>query len=271
MPHSNDRSVTPYDELVLVDDRGDYAVLTINRPEKRNAMSTDSMKRLREALVEVADKKVVVLTGTGSSFCAGVDLTPENVGRMEEFTQCNGTQVLHPWTQVQADIRAHRAVFIAAVNGYALGGGSTLINTCELAIAAESAQIAMPEQGFGSWPMQAGPASIKRIAPKHAAELIFTARRADAQTAFRMALVNKVVPDAELLNEAIALAEHIAGFNAFSLDISKRAYHRVQSMTWDEAQDYSSLIITSIRAQAPEAAQGVTKFLAGERGPGQGR
>ncbi|MET0828908.1 MAG: enoyl-CoA hydratase/isomerase family protein, partial [Microbacterium sp.] len=78
MSQSSDSTVTPYDELVLVDDRGDYAVLTINRPEKRNAMSVDSMKRLREALVEVADKKVIVLTGTGPSFCAGVDLSPEN-------------------------------------------------------------------------------------------------------------------------------------------------------------------------------------------------
>jgi len=268
--NSSDRAVTPYEELVLVDDRGDYAILTINRPEKRNAMSVDSMSRLREALVEVADKKVVVLTGTGASFCAGVDLSPENTGRMDVYVKAGGTQVLHPWTQVQADIRAHRAVFIAAVNGYALGGGSTLINTCELAIAAESAQIAMPEQGFGSWPMQAGPAAIKRIAPKHAAELIFTSRRADAQTAFRMALVNKVVPDAQLLNEAIALAEHIAAFNAFSLDISKRAYHRVATMGWDEALDYSSLIVGAIRAQAPEAAEGVAKFLAGNRGPGQG-
>jgi enoyl-CoA hydratase/carnithine racemase len=271
MSPSTDRPATPYEELVLVDDRGEYAVLTINRPEKRNAMSMDSMKRLREALVEVGDKKVVVLTGTGVSFCAGVDLSPENTAAMEEFSKAHGTQVLHPWTQVQAEIRAHRAVFIAAVNGYALGGGSTLINTCELAIAAESAQIAMPEQGFGSWPMQAGPASIKRIAPKHAAELIFTSRRADAQTAYRMALVNKVVPDAELLDEATALAEHIAAFNAYSLDASKRAYHRVQSMTWDEAQDYSSLIVGSIRAQAPDAVEGVAKFLSGERGPGQGR
>jgi enoyl-CoA hydratase/carnithine racemase len=270
MSQSTEGSVTPYEELVLVDDRGDYAILTIHRPEKRNAMSMDTMKRLREALVEVADKKVVVLTGTGPSFCAGVDISREHAALMDEYAVSHGTQTLHPWTQVQVDIRSHRAVFIAAVNGYALGGGSTLINTCELAIAAESAQIAMPEQSFGSWPMQAGPAAIKRIAPKHAAELIFTARRIDAQTAFRMALVNKVVPDAELLDEAIALAEHIAGFNAYSLDASKHAYHRVQSMTWEEAQDYSSLIVADIRTHGA-GPEGAAKSLAGERGPGQGR
>lgn len=266
----SDSPITPDDELVLVDDRGDFAIVTINRPEKRNAMSVAAMTRLREALAQTSTKKVLLLTGTGTSFCAGVDLSPENLGHLDEIVHSQGSQVRHPWTQVQADIREHRAVVIAAVNGYALGGGSTLINSCDLAIAGESAQIALPEMGFGGWPVQAGPALIKRVAPKHAAELIFTSRRADAATAFRMALVNKVVADDKLLDEAVEWAEHIAAFDAAALDFAKRAMHRMQSMNWDEAQDYSSLISAASHSRSQGPGDGVTSFLAGNRGAGQG-
>ncbi|MHA7274382.1 enoyl-CoA hydratase/isomerase family protein [Arthrobacter sp. TMT4-20] len=261
---------TSRDDLVLIDDQGDYAILTINRPQKRNAMSVDAMARLREALALNVSKKVLVLTGAGASFCAGVDLSPENLGHLDEIVAQQGSQVQHPWARVQTDIREHPAVIIAAVNGFALGGGSTLINSCDLAIAGESAQIALPEMGFGGWPIQAGPALIQRVAPKHAAELILTSRRADAATAFRMALVNKVVADDDLLDEAVALAQHIAAFDAAALDFAKRAINRIQSMNWDESQDYSNLISSASSMRSASPGAGVADFLAGSRGPGQG-
>ncbi|MET0886130.1 MAG: enoyl-CoA hydratase/isomerase family protein [Mycetocola sp.] len=265
---STDKPETPYDELVLVEDRGDFAILTIHRPEKRNAMSFEAMSRIREAFREVKDKKVVVLTGTGPSFCAGVDISEGQ--RLAEIDEADGSNGVHPWTAVQNDIRAHKAIFIAAVNGYALGGGSTLVNNCELAIAAESATIGAPEMGFGAWPMQAGPASIKRLVPKHAAEFIFTARRFDAANAYRVGLVNKVVPDAELLTEAIALAEHIAAFDGVVLDYGKKAYHRIQELGWSDAFDYSKYTSTTTQAKSNAADSGAAGFIAGKRGPGQG-
>jgi enoyl-CoA hydratase/carnithine racemase len=259
---------TPYEQLVLVDDRGDFAVLTINRPEKRNAMSLEVITRIREAFREVKDKKVVVITGTGKSFCAGVDIS--DAARQAVLENAEGSSGVHPWTHVQQDIRAHKAIFIAAVNGYALGGGSTLINNCELAIAGESASIAAPEMGFGAWPMQAGPASIKRLAPKHAAEFIFTARRFDAANAYRVGLVNQIVPDAELADAAIALAEHIAAFDAVALDYGKKAYHRIQELGWNEALDYSKYTSWLTQAKSDASHRGGENFLAGKRGPGQG-
>jgi enoyl-CoA hydratase/carnithine racemase len=268
--NSSETAETAYHDLVVVEDRGDFAILTLNRPEKRNAMNIAAMMRLREALAETATKKVVVLTGTGNSFCAGVDLSADNLHQLDLLAEEQGSQVLHPWAQVQADIRSHRAVLIAAVNGYALGGGSTLINACDLAIAGESAQIALPEMGFGGWPVQAGPALVTRVAPKHAAELILTSRRADAATAFRMALVNKVVADDDLLDESVALAEHIAGFDATALDFAKRALHRMETMTWDDAQDYSTLISAVTARRSPSSEDGLADFRSGGRGAGQG-
>ncbi|MET0887709.1 MAG: enoyl-CoA hydratase/isomerase family protein [Mycetocola sp.] len=265
---STDIQSTPNEDLVLVDDRGDFAVLTINRPEKRNAMSLELITRMREAFREVKDKKVVVLTGTGKSFCAGVDIA--DAARLAELERAEGSNGVHPWTQVQHDIRSHKAIFIAAVNGYALGGGSTLINNCELAIAGESAAIAAPEMGFGAWPMQAGPASIKRLAPKHAAEFIFTARRFDAANAYRVGLVNQVVPDAELADAAIALAEHIAAFDGVALDYGKKAYHRIQELDWDDAFDYSKYTSWLTQVNSDASKTGAENFLSGHRGPGQG-
>jgi enoyl-CoA hydratase/carnithine racemase len=269
MSVSNESAATPYEELVLIEDRGDYAILTINRPEKRNAMSVDAMTRLREGFAEVRSKKVVVLTGTGSSFCSGVDLSSEEQRRMNELTRQDGSRSMHPWSLVQADIRAHPAIFVAAVNGHALGGGSTLINVCDLAIAAESATVGLPEMSFGGWPLAAGPAAIKRLAPKHAAELIFTARRIDAATAYRMALVNKVVPDDQLLTEATALAAHIAGFNAVALDWGKKAFARMQEMSIDEAQDYSTATQLAIQARST-AVIGIPETFSGQPRTEQG-
>ncbi|MBF6472623.1 enoyl-CoA hydratase/isomerase family protein [Nocardia abscessus] len=259
---------TPYQELVQVDDRGDYAILTINRPEKRNAMSFDSLARFREALQEVRGKKAVVLTGTGPSFCAGMDLS--EAAKSAEFFANRTSQETHPWTAIQAQIRAHGAVFIAAVNGYALGGGSTLIHSCDLAIAAESAKIGAPEMGFGGFPLQAGPAAAKRMAPKHAAELILTARRVDAHEAYRMAIVNKVVPDDQLLAEAVALAEQLAGFDAVALDWGKKTLQRMEDLTWDEAMDYCQITNLVTRSRSDATQQGLSNFVQGKRTIGQG-
>src|SRR6185437_2912326 len=97
------------------------------------------------------------------------------------------------WFAIQEQVKQHPAVFVAAVNGFAVGGGLTLVNNAELAVAATTAEFGAPEMSFGAFPGLAGPSTIHRLLPKHAAELIFTARRIDAATAFRMGLVNEVI------------------------------------------------------------------------------
>jgi enoyl-CoA hydratase/carnithine racemase len=258
--------ITPEQDLVLIDDRDNYAILTLNRPEKRNAMSLAAVRRLREALEQVRDKHAVVLTGVGTAFCAGMDLK-EQVARIGEDRT---SQEVHVWTTVQAEIRKHPAIFIAAVNGYALGGGSTLIHSCDLAIAAETAQIGAPEMGFGGFPSQAGPSAVKRVAPKHAAEIIFLARQISAHDAFRMAIVNKVVPDSELLSEATAWAEQLATFNPIALDWGKRTVQHLENLSWDDAMDYTNLANAAVMAKSNRVREGISAFLDGQRGVGQG-
>jgi len=237
--------MSPEDQHVLVEQHDGWALITLNRPEKRNALNRAAQRRLREVFAEVYDKKVVVLTGVGSSFCSGVDLTEKHVAsQTERLTSAN----IGYWAECNEDLRKHPALFIAAVNGYALGGGSTLVHNCELAIAAETASIGAPEMGFGAWAALSGPSLINRVLPKHAAEIIFMAKRVDAATALRMGMVNEVVPDNQLLPRTIEIAEHIAKFDPITLDWGKRAFRSMVNASWEEAMNTSRLIGWSIEA-----------------------
>lgn len=237
--------MTSEDELVLVEDRGDWALLTLNRPQKRNAMNRAAQRRFRQALNEVYEKNVVVLTGAGTSFCSGIDLKEApSVPQSGRRASAN----IGSWSECNEEIRSHPAVFIAAVNGLALGGGSTLVHNCELAIAAESASIGTPELAFGAWTALSGPSLVNRVLPKHAAELIFMAKSVDASEALRMGMVNEVVPDDQLLPRAFEIAERIATFDAITLDWGKRAFRAMVNRSWEESMEISRRTGSSIAA-----------------------
>jgi enoyl-CoA hydratase/carnithine racemase len=257
-------------DLVLLEENDEYNVITLNRPEKRNAMNEAAQAQLKTALLTSKGKKVVIITGVEKSFCAGVDI----VELRERGGESRGraySQDLASWGEVHDIIKRHPAICIAAVNGFALGGGSTLVNNCELAVAAESAEIGTPEIGFGTWPGYAGPAMIKRLLPKHAAEIIFNAKRVDAATAFRMGLVNEVVPDDQLMTRAREIAEHICTFDGVLLDWAKRGYRTMLELSWDDAQAYSGHVGRGAAASGSAGSRDrVGAFAQGVRGSGQG-
>jgi enoyl-CoA hydratase/carnithine racemase len=217
-------SVEP--DLVLLDDLGDGVKrITLNRAAKRNAMNQAARSGIVNALDECRDgvTKVVILTGNGPAFCSGVDLK-ESMSRPAGWTPQDTIENRRTiWHGVQEEIRQHPAVIIAAVNGLALGGGVTLINTCDLAIAADDAQLGMPEAGFGAFPGLAGPSTLLRTGKKQAAWMVLTAKRITAQQAEAWGLVNSVVPADELKSAAEALAKDIAKFDKNTLEYSKRA------------------------------------------------
>src|ERR1700757_3103011 len=133
--------------LVTIERHERHAVVRLNRPEKKNAMNRDARRELFAALMSLRDGcRVVVLTGNGDSFCSGVDLKEARADAGAGIAPDPRSD----WIDVLIAIREHPAVFIAAVNGPALGGGSTLISVCDLAIAAHEADIGMPEIGFGA-------------------------------------------------------------------------------------------------------------------------
>lgn len=259
-----------YGELVLLEKKEQgYGIITLNRPNQRNAMSRAAQAELVAALDDSRDCKVLIITGNGPAFCAGVDLKEnrEMRGSQTERQYAHGSQ---SWVECNEAIRKHPAAMIAAVNGFALGGGLTLAHNCELAIASEKAQFGMPEFGFGTFPGLAGPATIRRVLPKHAAYMIMTARRIDAVTAERWGIVNQVVPHEELLPAAEALAQHICQFDEILIDYSKKAIRDLDLMPWDDGLTYGGYIGTMIRQQSTASTEGLDRFARGEKNVGQG-
>lgn len=222
-----------------------WAVIRMTRHAKRNAFDAAMRAELLHALESLDDVRAVVLTGCGVSFCAGLDLKEDAADTAAGRAGRAGAE----WTALMMAIHDHPAIFIAAVNGVALGGGVTLINTCDLALASTAATMGCPEIGLSIYPGMAGPTTQLRLAPKAAAWLVLTGQRIDAATAERWGLVNQVVPAEELETRAGELAARLAGFEAVPLAESKKALHHIPAVLtdWKLAMQYGADVNDRIR------------------------
>ncbi|MFC4241879.1 enoyl-CoA hydratase/isomerase family protein [Gryllotalpicola reticulitermitis] len=256
--------------LMLVDRPADGVVrITFNRPRQRNAMSVAARTALLSALDDVRETaRVIVLTGAGPAFCAGIDLKEANA----EGPARDSLGGKAPWIAVQEAIRRHPAIVISAVNGFALGGGVTLINTSDLAIAAEGAQIGMPEIGFGLYPGLAGPSTQLRINQKRAAWMVLTGERISGTTAAEWGLVNAAVRPDELQHEVIGLATRVAEHDPVTLSWCKKALWEIPMhlSDWTSALEFGEGVGVQIRARTDVVAAGLSEFSAGRRNSTQG-
>ncbi len=212
-------------ELVLLDTREGIATLTINRPEVLNALNGDTLEALRQKIAVLdsdPEVRVVILTGAGEkAFVAGAD-----IARMRDLGPLAARDMALLAQAVLNDLERCRKPVIAAVNGYALGGGCELAMACDLRVASESARFGQPEVNLGIIPGWAGTQRLPRLVGKgRALELILTGDMVDAQEAWRIGLVNKVVPHAELLPEARKLALKIAARSQVATRLCKEAVH----------------------------------------------
>src|ERR1700741_5338064 len=256
--------------LVTVKRHPGYAVVGLSRPEKKNAVNRAMRRELLDALASLrAECRAIVLTGCGDSFCSGVDLKEARADAEAGTPPDPGSD----WIEVLIAIREHPAVFIAAINGLALGGGATLISVCDLAVATHEAEIGMPEIGFGAYPQFSGPGAQIQLTAKRAAWLVLTAQRIDGRTAEAWGMVNRSVPLAGLMDEAGRLASMLSAFDAVALSESKRALDAIPASIsdWRQAFEYGFFPTTRIRSLSAAQGEGVSRFLAGEKKPGQGR
>lgn len=257
----------PADTLRL-EERDAYALITINREAKRNAMDRATRNAMLWAFDRCREKfPVIVVTGTGASFCAGIDLK-ERVADQEQGFDSAADE----WRDVNVAIREHPSVFIAAVNGIALGGGTTLINVCDLAIASDDAQIGTPEMGFSTYPGLAGPSTQLTLNRKRAAWMILTTNRIDGKTAEQWGLVNLCVAHANLLGCADELARQVAKFNPIALCAAKRALDTIPNVItgWAQGFEFGEYTNTWIRSRTSAQSSGLQRFHKGEKNPGQG-
>ncbi len=208
-------------EAVLVERRDHVLVVTLNRPEARNAVNADVTLGLGNALAEAeADTEIraVVLTGgPGETFCAGADLRAISRG---ESLNPPGTEA---WGFAGMVNHPVSVPIIAAVNGTALGGGTELVLASDLAVAADTARFGLPEVRRGLMAAAGGAFRLPRQMPhKVAMHLLLTGEPIDAATALRWGLINDVVPAGEVLTAALALAEVIAANAPLSVRATKR-------------------------------------------------
>ena len=256
-------------DIIAVEPREGWLEVRIDREAKRNALNRAARERLREVFDDARGQaRAIVLTGTGASFCAGLDLKEREAEKAAGLPDTAGEEAI----ALNVAMREHPAIFIAAVNGMAFGGGMTLVNSCDLAVAASDAQLACPEIGFATYASMAGPTSQLLLTRKRAAWLLLTNERIDAETARQWGLVNEVVAPDRLMARARELAARIAGFDAAALAETKKALGAVPGdiTGWREAMEFGQTVNTAIRARTDAAAQGLARFTRGERNPGQG-
>ncbi len=219
--------------LVLVETQGRVGVLTLNRPKALNALNNELIAELAQAARQFdADPEisVIVITGNDKAFAAGAD-----IGRMAEWgfsDVYNDDYLGGPWQE----LRRLRKPVIAAVAGYALGGGCELAMQCDLIIAAENARFGQPEIKLGVIPGYGGTQRLTRaIGKAKAMDMVLTARMITAAEADSMGLVSRVVPTECLLDEALAVAQTIAAMSLPSVMMAKECVNRAFESSLEES------------------------------------
>jgi enoyl-CoA hydratase len=209
--------------------RPHVSLITLNRPERMNALSFDTVVPLRDAIASVGednDTWVVVLTGAGRGFCSGLDLedhgVPPNVAGLP--VSRIATRAMALFADLVPAMRGIPQPIVCAVNGPAYGGGLCLVAACDIRLAAESARFCGAGIRNGLTGTELGISWIlpRMIGAAHAFELILTGREADAHDAARIGLVSRVVPDASLLDDALATAERICAHSPHGVAMTKR-------------------------------------------------
>ncbi|MEJ7599225.1 MAG: enoyl-CoA hydratase/isomerase family protein [Kofleriaceae bacterium] len=247
---------------ILLDDTSAVARLTLNRPDKRNPIGPATCGELVHALDRIKanrEARVVVLSGAGTVFSAGGDLSA---------MQSPGTpEGVPPASLVDLFITMHELgkPIIAMVNGHALAGGLGLMVACDLVVASESAHFGTTEISVGLWPMMITAELIRSIGRKKTLEMMLTGRKLAASEALEIGLVNRVVPEAALEAETMLLANQLAEKSPAAIALGLRAFYRSQDMEMEPQLRYLQAELGRVLA-LEDAAEGIAAFF-GKRKP----
>jgi 2-(1,2-epoxy-1,2-dihydrophenyl)acetyl-CoA isomerase len=238
--------------------QGAVGIVTINRPEKKNAMLLAMRDALAQACEEINDRpeiRAVVLTGAGTDFCSGADIGEMGMGGL------NGSflRARHMHKVIRAIARVQKPV-VCATRGVAVGMGFSMALASDVVIASETTRfsqiqrrIALPPDAGGAWLL------VRHLGVARAKELTFSARMVDAAEALELGLVMKVVPDAALQQEALALAQEYAQAPTIALGLAKRMFDVAPMMTLDEFMDLEGSMLP-LAVQAEDFKEGTQAF-----------
>jgi enoyl-CoA hydratase/carnithine racemase len=222
-------------EPLLIEDRGAVRVLTMNRPDKLNALNHALSQGLYDALSTAerdASIAAIVLTGAGRAFCAGADIA--------EFSSLTAEDPHAVAARADLTMNLHLAFsklskpVVAAVRGYAMGGGCGLALACDMVIASDTAKLGYPEVKRGIVGAVVMPNLVRQVGRKVAFELLGLGEPVGAERALALGMVNRVVSDATLLDETVAIATTLAGMSRDAMAATKRLFHRVVELPLDQ-------------------------------------
>ena len=244
---------------VLYEKEGDIAIVTVNRPKALNALNAETLADIEKAMDAAAadaEVKVVILTGAGRAFVAGADIT-----FMQNMTAMEGRAFAMLGQAVFRKIETMEKPVIAAVNGFALGGGCELAMSCDFRIASDAAKFGQPEVGLGVTPGFGGTQRLPRlVGVGMAKELCYTGDTIDANEALRIGLVNHVVPGDELMTYVKDMAKRIASKGQLAVRMCKKAINEGMQMDIDRSMTLEADIF-GILFSTEEQKEGMTAFV----------
>jgi len=250
--------MSPTLEYLLVEERLPAAVITLNRPDQLNPLSTGLMKELTSELERQAARpevRAIVLKGAGRAFSAGHDLREMADRSLDEereiFAVCN---------KLMAAVQTIPVPVIAAPHGIATAAGCQLVATCDLAIASDDCRFATSGVRYGLFCSTPGVAVARNVGRKNAMEMLLTGRFVDAATAEKWGLINRAVPAAQLDNEVMALVAELAKLSRYALTLGKEGFYKQVDQTQAEAYRLMAEAI-SCNAVAPDGKEGIAAFV----------
>ena len=247
------------EQVLLRNDAEGICTLTLNRPDKRNPLSTQMLSALQNTLDVIADDKtvkVVILAAKGPVFCAGHDLKEMRANTNynfihELFLQCS--RMMLTMTQLPQPI-------IAKVHGVATAAGCQLVASCDLAIAAESARFGTPGVTNGLFCSTPAVAVSRAVSSKHAMEMLLLGDLFSPEDALRFGLINRIVPVQKLDSTVLEYAESIASRSTLTMSMGKGAFYRQLDMELEEAYTYTSDVMARNMMER-DAQEGIDAFL----------
>lgn len=250
--------------FVKVETNEAVAVVTITRSDKLNALNTEVLEDLYRAFssIDLEEIRCAVLTGEGNkSFVAGAD-----IGEMRDKNKMEGEEFASRGNFVFRKIETFPIPVIAAVNGYALGGGNELAMSCDIRICSDNAVFGQPETGLGITPGFGGTQRLARIigSLSRAKELLYTAKNIKADEALSLGLVSAVYPQADLMNEAMKMAKKIASNAPVAVRMTKRAVNEGLELPMDSAITLEARLFGSCFATEDQKV-GMTAFLENQK------